>query len=142
MRLATIAISMVLSATALAQEGPAGLWTTFNDGGQPDGVVRISERAAGYDAIVQAVFSPPAPSAQPLCELCSGELKDKPVVGMAIARGLKRDGDGWSGEILDPDDGRVYRCALRLLEGGRKLEVRGYVGIPLFGRTQLWQRRD
>jgi uncharacterized protein (DUF2147 family) len=121
---------------------PAGLWQTSDDQGRPDGLVRVVARDGGFDATVEAVFSPPAPSAQPLCELCPGELKNRPVVGLRIASGLKADGEGWSGEILDPDDGKLYRCTLRLVEGGRRLEVRGYVGLPIFGRTQVWLRRE
>lgn len=128
---------------ALAQPPDlAGVWQTTNDAGQPDGLVRIVESAGGYDISVLAVFSPPAPSSQPLCELCEGALRDKPVVGMVIARGLRRDGDGWSGTILDPDEGKAYRCELHLADGGRTLKVRGYIGLPLFGRTQTWTRRE
>jgi uncharacterized protein (DUF2147 family) len=135
--------------TATPQAGaqtatPAGLWKTFSDRtGEADGLVRIVEVDGEFEGTVQKVFSPPAPSPNPLCEDCSGELKDKPVVGMRILRGLRREGEEFSGgEILDPDDGKVYRCRMRLVSGGRKLEVRGYIGIELFGRTQVWERQD
>ena len=73
--------------------------------------------------------------------LGAGELKDQSVVGMKILRGARRPGEpSGEGEILDPDEGRVYRCTVTLIDGGAKLEVRGYVGISLFGRTQLWLR--
>jgi uncharacterized protein (DUF2147 family) len=139
--LLSLALALPLPSAAQAAT-PAGLWQTSDDQGRPDGLVRIVARDGGFDATVEAVFSPPAPSAQPRCELCPGELKDRPVVGLRIASGLKADGEGWSGEILDPDDGRRYRCTLRLAEGGRRLEVRGYIGLPLFGRTQTWTRKD
>ncbi len=148
MRLGVFALLVVLSfvaaraalGEATAPATPAGLWKTFNDRtGQADGLVRVRKVGEAYEAKVEAVFSPPAPSPAPLCELCPGVLKDQPVVGMTIAR-LQADGDGWSGEILDPDEGKLYRCTVRLLEGGRKLEVRGYVGLPLFGRTEIWLR--
>ncbi len=141
-RVLLLLLGLALPPAAGAQATPAGLWQTSDDRGRPDGLVRIVERDGGLDATVEAVFSPPAPSAQPLCELCTGELRNRPVVGLRIATGLKRDGDGWSGELLDPDDGKVYRCTLRLVEDGRRLEVRGYVGLPLFGRTQVWSRRN
>jgi len=97
--------------------------------------VRITEVDGELRGHIVTVYSPPAPSASPLCELCPGELKGKPVVGMQILRAQRGEG-----EILDPDEGRVYRCTLTLLEGGAKLEVRGYVGISLFGRSQVWVR--
>ena len=142
---------LAVPALALAQppaqlsaqlSGIAGGWQTSNDAGQTDGLVRIVESAGGHDISVLAVFSPPAPSSAPLCGLCEGELRDKPVVGMVIARGLRRDGEGWTGTILDPDEGKAYRCVLHLADGGRTLKVRGYVGLPVFGRTQTWTRRD
>ena len=145
MRAALLILLGLLGAPAGAQEAtPAGLWKTFSDKtGQADGLVRIVEVNGELQGTVEKVFSPPAPSANPLCEDCPGELKDKPVVGMRILHGLRRQGEEFSGgEILDPDDGRVYRCRMRLVQGGRKLEVRGYIGIELFGRTQVWERQD
>ena len=145
MRLAILLLLGMLPWTALAQGATAaGLWTTFSDrSGQADGLVRIVEVDGELRGTVVAVFSPPAPSPAPLCEECSGELKNKPVIGMTILRGLRWDGAEYSGgEILDPDDGNVYRCSMRLSEDGRTLEVRGYIGIALFGRTQRWQRQQ
>lgn len=123
---------------------PAGLWKTFSDRtGQPDGLVRIVESNGEFEGTVHQVFSPPAPSPNPLCEECVGELRNKPLVGMKILRGLRRDAEEYSGgDILDPDDGKVYRCTMRLVDGGLRLEVRGFIGITLFGRTQVWERQD
>jgi uncharacterized protein (DUF2147 family) len=123
---------------------PAGLWQTVSDRtGQPDGLVRITEVDGEFVGTVAAVFSPPAKSAHPLCESCRGELKDKPVVGMAILRGVRRTPEGFSaGTILDPDDGRTYSCDLELLDAGRKLRLRGYLGLRIFGRSQEWTRKE
>lgn len=123
---------------------PVGVWQTISDRtGQPDGLVRIEEVNGEYIGTVIAVFSPPAPDVHPLCELCPGELKDKPIVGMIILRGVRRAGDDYSGgQILDPDEGQIYRCRIALRDGGRSLEVRGYIGIPLFGRSQTWIRKE
>jgi len=111
--------------------------------GATRGLVRVEEVNGEYIGTVVAVFSPPAPDPQPLCKLCQGDLKDKPVVGMIILRGVRRSGDTYStGQILDPDEGRVYRCRIALLDDGRKLEVRGFIGIPLLGRSQTWVRKE
>jgi uncharacterized protein (DUF2147 family) len=129
--------------TAWAQsDTPAGLWTTFSDAtGKPEGLVRIEERDGEFRGFVVKVFNTETP--HPLCERCDGPLKDKPVVGMTILRGLRRDGGGFAGgTILDPDEGRTYPCTATLLEGGRKLAVHGYVGVPVFGRTQVWRRTE
>jgi uncharacterized protein (DUF2147 family) len=131
------------SATAQAP-APVGLWKTYSDRtGEADGLVRITEANGELEGTVVKVFSPPAPSSNPLCEECRGELRNQPIVGMKILRGMRAEADAYSGgEILDPDEGKVYRCTLRVINGGRKLEVRGYVGISLFGRTQVWDRVD
>ena len=136
---------IAVSAAALAQPPtPSGLWKTYSDRtGQADGLVRVVEVDGEFEGTVQAVFSPPASSPNPLCEECSGELRNAPIVGMKILRRLRWDGEEYSGgEILDPDDGKVYRCRMRLVDDGRILEVRGFVGIPLLGRTQTWLRAD
>ena len=118
------------------------MWRTFDEHtGQAEALVRIVERDGELRGQVMVVFSPPAPSPNPLCESCSGELRNRPIVGMTILRGLRWDGGQYSGgEILDPDSGTIYRCRLRVVDGGRRLEVRGFIGFSLFGRTQLWLR--
>ena len=119
-----------------------GLWQTVSDRtGQADALVRVVEVDGEYIGTVVEVFSPPAESSNPLCKECKGELKDKPIVGMAILH-ARRSPEGYSsGEILDPDEGRVYKCRIALLDNGAKLDVHGYIGIPLFGRSQTWIRK-
>ena len=140
----TIATIILLAAFGAAAQSstPVGLWQTVNESGQRDALVRITEVDGELRGHVVKVFSPPAPSANPLCEACPDELKNRPVIGLQILSGVRWDGERYSGgEILDPDDGAVYRCTLRLVDAGRRLEVRGFVGISLFGRTQTWLRQ-
>jgi uncharacterized protein (DUF2147 family) len=141
--LAVLAMLAPWPGSACAQTpGPAGLWTTYSDStGKPDGLVRITEANGVFTGIVVGVLSATDPS--PVCDLCEGELKGKPVVGMAILRGLRREGESYGGgTILDPDDGRIYRCKALLRDSGARLEIRGYLGAAIFGRTQVWVRRD
>ncbi len=142
MRIAFATVILAAAAGASAQSAtPVGLWKTVNERGEAEGLVRIVEVAGELRGTVEKVYSPPAPSANPLCIDCSGELKDRPVIGMQILSGLRWDGHEYSGgEILDPNNGTWYRCLLRLTDSGRKLEVRGYIGISLLGRTQVWLR--
>ena len=136
-----IVIWLAVGAAAAQSSTPAGLWKTVNERGEVEGLVRIAEVAGELRGTVEKVYSPPAPNAHPLCLDCTGERKGKPVIGMQILSGLRWDGAQYSGgEILDPNNGKSYRCLMRLAEGGRKLEVRGYIGISLFGRTQVWLR--
>lgn len=78
-----------------------------------------------------------------MCSQCEGERKDQPITGMTILQDLKPNGEQvWSdGTILDPAKGKTYRAKAKLLEGGDKLEVRGYIGIEALGRTQTWVRQ-
>lgn len=134
--------SLIAPQAGSRERDAVGLWRTLNERtGQAEGLVRITDLDGELRGEVVKVFSPPAPSPNPLCEECSGERHNKPVVGMTILRGLRWDGEQYAGgEILDPDNGTVYRCRVRVVDGGNKLEVRGFIGVSLFGRTQIWLR--
>lgn len=119
---------------------PVGLWRTFDDRtGRERGLVRIWEQnGVLYGSIVGTVD--PA-EAKRNCDKCRDDRKGKPILGLNIIRGMKPDGDRWDGgQILDPENGETYRCAMRLEDGGRKLVVRGYIGISWLGRSQTWLR--
>jgi len=134
-------LALAAPGLVLAQAGsPAGVWTTINDKtGKPEGRVHIEERDGEYVGTVLAVLSQTDP--HPTCDRCKGELKGRPVVGMTILQGLRRSGDAFTGgSLLDPDDGETYRCNAALVDAGSRLELRGYIGISLFGRTQTWVR--
>jgi uncharacterized protein (DUF2147 family) len=124
-----------------ADASPAGLWQTIDDKtGRPRGIVRIYEQNGELFGKVESASSPA--EAHEVCDRCSGDRKNKPVVGMVILTGMKKNGGEYSGgEILDPDTGWIYRCKMRLADGGKKLILRGYLGISLLGRSQTWLRQ-
>jgi uncharacterized protein (DUF2147 family) len=135
----------LLAATgaAMAQASPAGLWRTIDDDGKTEkSLVRISEAGGVFSGKIEKVTDPAKANA--VCEACTDERKDKPVVGMTILRNIRQsaaDKELWEGgDVLDPNNGKVYKARLKPVEGGKKLEMRGYVGAPLFGRTQTWIR--
>jgi uncharacterized protein (DUF2147 family) len=129
------------AASAFAQaDSPVGLWKNIDDKtGEAKGLIRISEDAGVISGKIEKVLTKGKEDAK--CEECEGSLKDKPVAGMQIISGLKK-GPVWyeGGTILDPNNGKVYKARMKLVEEGKKLEVRGYVGAPLLGRTQTWVR--
>lgn len=129
-------------AAGVADVSPAGRWLSIDDkDGKPRSVIEIQDVAGALQAKVVQIYDRPSDNPGHLCKKCNGDLKDKPVIGMTIMTGLKRDGDEWDGgTILDPDSGNVYSAKLHLVDGGQKLEVRGYLGISLFGRSQTWVR--
>ncbi|WKB54657.1 DUF2147 domain-containing protein [Eleftheria terrae] len=141
--LALLAAALVCGG-AVAQASPVGLWKTIDDGTKKEkSLVRITESAGVLSGKVEKILDPEA-KADAVCEKCSDERKDKPVVGLTIIRNVKKNADDaqlWDGgDILDPNNGKVYKVRLKPADGGQKLEVRGYIGAPLLGRTQVWQR--
>jgi len=142
-------ISMALGAAlfslnTLAQMTPLGTWHTIDDETQkPKGEVRISLNAAGALSGVVEKSLLPVSDEDPLCNLCTDDRKGKPKIGLEIVRGGKKvEGkDVWEGgKILDPSNGKNYSLRLTPVDGGKKMEVRGYIGTPLLGRTQTWIR--
>ena len=125
----------------LAQSTPIGLWRTVDDAtGKARALVRIVETSGVLSGRIEHLFDPD-PKWDGRCDKCRDERKDQPVLGMTILSGARRDGaDYRGGEILDPENGNVYRCILRVTGAGDRLEVRGFIGIALFGRTQIWVR--
>jgi uncharacterized protein (DUF2147 family) len=121
---------------------PVGRWKTIDDKtGQPKSIVEIYATGNGTLAgkVVQLIDTAKGPN--PRCDRCSGERHNQPVLGMVIAWGLKPGNAGWDGgRILDPDNGKIYSARMTPIAGGQQLEVRGYLGTPLLGRSQTWIR--
>jgi len=129
--------------TAAESDSPVGNWKTFDDKtGRAKSIVQIAEENGELTGKVLEVLESPA-GPHPLCQPCEGERKDKPVEGMTILWGAKKNGASWEdGEILDPENGKIYHVILTLLGSGQKLAVRDYIGIPAIGRRQIWQRQE
>ena len=119
-----------------------GLWQTISDKtGKPQGYIRISVVGDELRGVIERGM--PGDDPNEVCTKCPGERKNQRKIGMTIITGMHRKDDVWSGgEILDPDSGTLYRCRIKAVDSGRKLEVRGYIGIALIGRTQTWLRAD
>ena len=140
----SLAIACVLAGaaiSALAQSAtPAGVWKTVDDNTKKEkSLVRIVETNGVYYGKVEKIVDPDAPK-DATCKECTDERKDQPVVGMTIIRNVKANAEDKAvfdgGDILDPNNGKVYRVRLRPFEDGKKLEVRGYLGP--FYRNQTW----
>ena len=126
---------------AHAQMTPAGLWKTIDDNdGTARSEIRIVDNAGVVSGKIEKILDPKAkPDAR--CDACSDERKGQPVLGMEILRGLKKSEgrDVWEGgNVLDPDNGKIYKATVTPIEGGKKLQMRGYIGF--FYRTQTWIR--
>lgn len=145
MRIKFIALLLLaLPMAAFAQNTPVGKWRTIDDAtGKVKSVVEISDAGNGtvQARVLQVLDSEKGP--HPLCDACKGANHNKPIEGMVIAWGLRHEGNTWDGgKIMDPKNGKVYSAKMTPIDGGRKLEVRGYMGFSLLGRTQTWLREE
>jgi len=127
---------------AMAQSTPAGLWKTIDDETkQEKSLVRIVDGGGVLSGKIEKLLDPAKQDAK--CDKCTDARKDQPVAGMAIIEGVKKSADEpyWDGgTILDPNNGKTYKVRLTPKDGGKALDVRGYIGAPLLGRTQTWIR--
>ncbi|MFP2928647.1 DUF2147 domain-containing protein [Pyxidicoccus sp. 3LG] len=143
--LATLTLLFTTSALAQEQEAtPVGKWTTIDDETKkPKSVIAIYEENGKLFGKIEKLFREPNEEQNPVCDKCEGALKNQPIIGMVIMRDLKKDDDEWTGgTILDPANGKTYKCKIAVEDKGKKLKVRGYVGMSLLGRTQKWNRAE
>ncbi len=139
----TLAVSLLFFAGhAFAQMSPVGLWKTIDDDTKKEkSLVRIKETNGVFSGTIEKLLDP-ATKQDAVCDKCADERKDKPVLGMTILRNLKQSADDKGvydgGDIVDPNNGKIYRTRLKPVEDGKKLEMRGYIGP--FYRTQVWLR--
>jgi uncharacterized protein (DUF2147 family) len=134
-----VVLLIFASSVDLLAQDVFGKWKTVDDySGKAKSIIEIyEENGKVYGKIVELI-NPKITN--PTCDKCSGIDKDQPMVGLQIIKGLEKDGDEFNGgKILDPENGKLYKCYITLEELDT-LKVRGYMGISLFGRTQYWYR--
>jgi uncharacterized protein (DUF2147 family) len=137
------AIGLAFGASlAHAQATPVGLWKSIDDNTKKErSLIRISESGGVLTGKIEKALDPDA-KAGAVCDKCTDDRKDKPLIGMAIIRNVKQNADDkmiWDGgDITDPDNGKTYRLRLKPVDSGKSLEVRGYLGP--FYRNQTWLR--
>lgn len=139
-----LASALFLSSIANAN-GVVGKWRTIDDETKkPKSIVEIVEVNGKLEGKITQLFRGPDEDQNPVCNKCTGALKDKPVLGMQIMSGFSRESDTkWvDGKILDPKNGKTYSCFVELQDGGKKLKVRGFIGFAVIGRTQIWERAE
>lgn len=134
----------LLAGIAQAQNTPVGVWKSIDDETKKEkSLIRITESGGALSGKIEK-FLDPETKPDTVCDKCTDERKDKPVMGMTIVRNAKQSADDkevWEGgDILDPKNGKVYKLRLKPLDGGKTMEVRGYIG-PFF-RNQTWIRAE
>ena len=139
---------LILAATgqnpAWPREQLTGLWEQYDDDTkQLSSLVRLVQLPDGhFEGVVEKIIPGPGEDPDPKCAKCEGMRKNQRVLGMQIITNLRRTDIARyeKGEILDPDSGDSYRLRISVIENGQKLEVRGYLGLSFFGRSQIWLR--
>ena len=139
--LAALSAGVLLSTSVFAVSLNGTQWQTIDDKtGEKKAVMQLTESGGKVTGKILKVLD--KEKANALCTKCPGSLKNKPVEGLQILSGFKADGNNqWSdGKLVDPESGKTYSGKLTLSDNGQSLKLRGFVGTPVFGRSQTWQR--
>ena len=138
-----VVMALFAAGTSFAQMTPVGTWHSIDDKtGEAKAEIQIADKDGALSGrVVKSLRNDP--NAKKTCEDCKDDRKGQAIIGMEIIRGVKPDASGenlWAsgGKILDPENGKDYTVKMVPLEGGKKLQVRGYIGP--FYRTQVWLR--
>jgi hypothetical protein len=118
-----------------------GFWEQVDDSGKVGGWFLMFERDGFYQGALVRAFPKPGDPVVQVCSKCTDEQKNAPMMGLIIIKGMQRKGTLYeNGTILDPRDGSVYKAKMEVSPDGKNLTVRGFLGIELFGQSQVWRR--
>ena len=135
-------IAFIVACNLACGQSVLGKWKTIDDNsGDPRSIVEISDVNGKLYGKIIKLFPKPTEDPDPVCDKCdpADQRFNRKVIGMEIIRNLASDGNEYSGgDILDPENGKVYRS--KIWVEGKDLKVRGYWGP--FYRTQTWLRAD
>ena len=143
-----ISLLLVTGAAMATNNTPVGTWRQIDGTGKTRSIIEIAQTNGELTGTIKEVLnrSPKGiarDGTPPMCTQCNGAFKNKPMIGMVNMWGIKKDGDVWDGgKILNPADGKTYKVRLSLTDNGQKLDVRGYIGVPLMGQSQTWERQQ
>ena len=143
-RTTLIAAALLIHAAAFAQTTPVGLWKTIDDKTKKERtLIRIVDTGGTLSGKIENRHDPDA-KAGDVCDKCADDRKDQPLQGLQLIRGITKNANTenrWDGgTVIDPEEGKVYKARMTPIEGGKKLELRAYIGVPMIGRTQTWIR--
>jgi uncharacterized protein (DUF2147 family) len=129
---------------AMADGSIAGRWVTYDgETTQKRSVIEIAVSDNVAKGRIVELYLQPGEEADPVCKDCPGDARNRKIRGLEILDlHIDPSGGAWRGTVLDPEEGRVYKCVARLAPDNRHLELRGFVGFEIFGRSEAWSRDD